>query len=315
MSRGHKFIIRGLFSPKGLIISILVLTSYSGIAQSREFLFNNGVNYMLADREMAIKQFNKAIEIDSSFSAAYFYRGVAKFKQGNYEDAISDFNKVALIDSSVTIIHAYNGFAYRQIGKKDESLASFNQYVKSRDELSAMDHKLIGKAKMETGDLEGAIKSFEQALDTDKGESEYYYLFRALYSHGQYQEALVQINKAINEDDEFYGYYINRGNTSLKLGAFEEALTDYDHALVLEPSVPDSYFLRGRALDTLNFHDKAIEDFTKAIELNPEDGTYYSKRGNARYAMGQHEKACMDWTIANNLGYYEDFNKIKSLCE
>jgi tetratricopeptide (TPR) repeat protein len=85
--------------------------------------------------------------------------------------------------------------------------------------------------------------------------------------------------------------------------------------LYLEPSVSDSYFLRGQALDTLQKHELAIVDFTKAIDLNPKDGTYYSKRGNARYAMGNRNAACLDWTIAGNLGYYQDFDKIKSICE
>ena len=99
------------------------------------------------------------------------------------------------------------------------------------------------------------------------------------------------------------------------LGDFINALADYDYALYLEPSVPDSYFLRGQALDTLDRHDLAIIDFTKAIDLHPNDGTYYSKRGNARFANGNRDAACLDWTIAGNLGYYEDFDKIKSLCE
>ena len=57
------------------------------------------------------------------------------------------------------------------------------------------------------------------------------------------------------------------------------------------------------------------KEITKAIDLNPNDGTYYSKRGNARIAMSNRTAACLDWTIVGNLGYYENFNKIKSLGE
>jgi tetratricopeptide (TPR) repeat protein len=283
--------------------------------QSREFLFNNGINYLLADKEMAIEQFTRAIEVDSNFSAAYFYRGVAEFKLGHYELAIANFNQVNKLDTAIKVVHLYKGFAYRQLGDSENSLKSFSKYMKTQDNLSALDYNLIGKARMEVGDMDGAIKNFELALSEKSGESQYYYLFLALYDKAEYRQALQQINLAIAENKEFYGYYLNRGNTRLMLGQFTTALEDYNYALSLEPSVPDSYFLRGRALDTLNRHDLAIIDFTKAIELNPNDGTYYSKRGNARYALGNRSAACMDWTIAGNLGYYEDFDKIKSLCD
>lgn len=298
-----------------IIGMLLMMIPTSLTAQSREFLFNNGINYLLADKEIAVQQFTKAIELDSNFSAAYYYRGVAEFKLGHYETAIEDFDKVNELDTTVEVIHAYKGFAYRQLGDSEKSLASFSIYMNSQDDLSALDYRLIGKAKMEVGDVDGAIKDFEAALDKNAGESQHYYLYLALYTNREYKEALAQINLAINENKNFYGYYLNRGNTKLLLGDFNEALTDYDYALFLEPSVPDSYFLRGQVLDTLQKHELAIVDFTKAIDLNPKDGTYFSKRGNARYAMGNRNAACLDWTIAGNLGYYEDFDKIKSLCE
>ena len=298
-----------------ITLLLLMIVTMVSLAQSREFLFNNGINYLLADKEIAIKQFTRAIEIDSSFSAAYFYRGVAEFKLGNYEEAIDDFSKVNRLDTNVKVVHAYNGFAYRQLGDNEKSLAAFSRYMNSQEDLSALDFRLIGKAKMEVGDVDGAIKDFESALAKNNGESQHYHLYLALFDNEAYKEALAQINLAIAENEEFYGYYLNRGNTKLMLGDFINALSDYDYALYLEPTIPDSYFLRGRALDTLKRHDLAILDFTRAIDLNPSDGTYYSKRGNARFASGNRDAACLDWTIAGNLGYYEDFDKIKSLCE
>lgn len=304
-------------SLEQLYLTVLLIMSITmvSLGQSREFLFNNGINYLLADKEISIKQFTKAIEIDSNFSPAYFYRGVAEFKLGNYETAINDFNKVNELDTNVKVVHAYKGFAYRQLGESEKSLAAFSIYMNSQEDLRALDYRLLGKAKMEVGDVDGAIKDFESALAKNNGESQHYHLYRALFGNEAYKDALAQINLAIDENKEFYGYYINRGNTKLMLGDFINALVDYDYALYLEPSVPDSYFLRGRALDTLNRHDLAIIDFTRAIDLNPSDGTYYSKRGNARFASGNRDAACLDWTIAGNLGYYEDFDKIKSLCE
>lgn len=297
------------------VFFVMLLVNFNGMGQSKEFLFNNGVNYMLADKTKAIDLFSKALKIDPEFGPAYFYRALAQFKLGHYKDAIEDFDKVHKLDSNSAIIYAYKGFAYRQLGMEEESLEAFKQYMQTRDSLSAIDYKLIGKARLKTGDIDGAITNFERALEIEPGEAEYFYLFRALYANEAYDKALRQINNAIKLNSEFYGYFLNRGNTQLRLGKFEQALMDYDYALQLEPGVADSYYLRGKALDTLKRHEEAIIDFSRAIQLNPNDGTYFSKRGNARYAMGQRKAACLDWTIANNLGYYEDFDKIKTLCE
>jgi len=301
---------------QGICLALVIcFTTFTSFGQSREFLFNNGVNYLLADKEMAVKQFTRAIELDSNFSAAYFYRGLAEFKLGNYDNAVDDFDKVNLLDTAVKVVYMYKGFAYRQLGLEDKALASFTAYMKTKKNLTSLDYSIIGKAKLNTGDVKGAIDDFEKALTKENNESQHYYLFLALYQSASYQEAIDHINLAIEKNSEFYGYYLNRGNSRLMLGHFKEAISDYDYALELEPGVSDSYFLRGRALDTLNMHKSAINDFTKAIAINPNDGTYYSKRGNAKYSSGDRKAACLDWTIANNLGYYEDYNKIKSLCD
>jgi tetratricopeptide (TPR) repeat protein len=209
----------------------------------------------------------------------------------------------------------YKGFAYRQLGEDKKSLESLSEYINSQDNVSAFDYNILAKAKMNAGDLDGAIDDFAAALSEKKDESQHYYLFLALFGNKEYDSALDQINKAIDQNNDFYGYYINRGNTLFMKGNFKKALDDYDYALKLEPDVPDSYYLRGRTLDTLGRHEVAIADFTSAIALNPSDGTYYSKRGNAKFALGRRNAACLDWTIAGNLGYYEDFNKIKTICE
>lgn len=311
----HSLTLKNSLIVVPLRILVLLISCVYVHAQSREFLFNNGVNYMLADKNKAIQQFTRTITVDSTFTPAYLYRGMAYFKLGKYDSAIMDFDRVYEIDSSVKVIHAFKGFAYRQVGDNEKSLAAFDQYMHTKNNLSPLDYKILGRAKLQSGDVHGAIENFESAVDEKTGESAYYYLFQALFANGDYAKAMQQINLAIAENKEFYGYYINRGNTFMQLGKFDDALNDYDYALYLEPSVPDSYFLRGWVLDTLKQHEIAIRDFTRAIEMNPNDGTYYSKRGNARNAMGQRDAACLDWTIANNLGYYKDFDKIKSLCK
>ena len=47
---------------------------------------------------------------------------------------------------------------------------------------------------------------------------------------GQYQEAIVDYDQAIELDPNFSLPYLNRGNAKLEYGQYQEAIVDYDQA-------------------------------------------------------------------------------------
>ena len=55
------------------------------------------------DYEGAIEDFTNAINKRSSYLDAYYYRGVAKARLGDYESAIVDYSKVLKMNSRTTI--------------------------------------------------------------------------------------------------------------------------------------------------------------------------------------------------------------------
>ena len=99
------------------------------------------------------------------------------------------------------------------------------------------------------------------------------------------------------------------------MGNFPLAFEDFSTSLKYNDQNADAYYSRGMVLDTLNRSTEAIDNYTIAISLNSDDGTYFSRRGNARFNTGNKEGACLDWTIAGNLGYYQDYEKVKQLCD
>jgi tetratricopeptide (TPR) repeat protein len=50
------------------------------------------------DYKTAIKQYSKAIELDSTYASAYFSRGTVKLNDFQFEEAIIDFNKALQIE-------------------------------------------------------------------------------------------------------------------------------------------------------------------------------------------------------------------------
>jgi len=47
----------------------------------------------MGNHQLAIKDFNKSIDIDSELSEGFYRRGVSKLASKNFHDAINDFRK------------------------------------------------------------------------------------------------------------------------------------------------------------------------------------------------------------------------------
>ena len=209
----------------------------------------------------------------------------------------------------------YIGFAQQQLDRPEMALSSFESYMSHQPSATNSDHLVLAKAKQSAGDMEGALKEYKLALDEQPSEEQLYRLFLATYEQGLYKRSLELINKILQLNPTFYGYYLHKGKVELNVKQYDAALQNFDAALGLNPEVADSYFMKAAVLDTLNRLDEAMINYSSAIQLNPYDGTYYSKRGNVKMSKGNRNGACLDWTIAGKLGYYADFDKIKTICE
>lgn len=100
----------------------------------------------------------------------------------------------------------------------------------------------------------------------------------AYYQHGEYQEAILDLNEAIRLDPQYAEAYNNRGAAYGDLGHHRRAIQDYDEAIRLDPRLALAYNNRGVAYIKLNQHQRAIEDLNQAILLDPEDAQAYANR-------------------------------------
>ena len=114
---------------------------------------------------------------------------------------------------------------------------------------------------------------------------------------GQYEEAILDFNSAIelNNKDDFA--YVNRGAAKGQLGMSISALNDLDKGIELNPSFL-GFYNRGVIKAQLGKKAEAIKDFDKAIELDSNDAVAYSVRGLSKYQLGLYEGALDDYDRA-----------------
>ena len=286
-------------------------------AQDVRKTFNRAFHYLTFDNQAAAETFSEVLRMDSTHAEAHYFRGIANYKLEKYYSALTDFTNAIHYDENLQLVHIYKGFIYRKLNENDSAIASFNRYiVENPQDTSAYNFVLRGRMKSSIGDYEGATDDFQTAINLKPiEESYYYYKFIAHFDRTDYQKALEQIDKCIEINPNFYGYYYYRGNTYYALEDFDLAVDEYSKALEIDIDNADIYYQRGLAEQAREKYKAAILDFDTAIAYNSLDGTYFFQRGHAKLAIGDKLGACDDWYVAGSLGYYEDFQKIKEVCE
>jgi len=88
-----------------------------------------------------------------------------------------------------------------------------------------------------------------------------------LESQGQYEQAILLLNKAIERNPENLGALINRGSDKSALGLYNDAIADYDLVIDLDPENTLAIFNKANNLKRLERFQEAIQLYNKAIEL------------------------------------------------
>ncbi|KAJ8006061.1 hypothetical protein DPEC_G00124350 [Dallia pectoralis] len=121
------------------------------------------------------------------------------------------------------------------------------------------------------------------------------------FSRSFYAEAVTLLNKAIQEQKEESGLYINRGDCFFKQEEWEFALADYQQAEEISPN--DSVIwirlaVMHNTLGTQCYQDhryqEAADKFSEAIRYNPGVSRYYENRAKAHSRVANVERAMQD---------------------
>ena len=129
--RGYKFW-RWVLIILGLIVLLLLLRNCN-YSRNPDHYFTKGVNnYESKDYDNAKDNFDKAIEEDSNYYEAYWYRSLVQFDQNNFQDALYDIDKAISIDNNNWELYHLRGRIKMNIAnsrfsrKYQEALDDFN---------------------------------------------------------------------------------------------------------------------------------------------------------------------------------------------
>ena len=184
----------------------------------------------------------------------------------------------------------------------------------------------LGERKAKTGDYQGAIAYYNQAIKSNPHNLKAYYLRGEAYLKwrncvlgledfnrvialdgqntchselGNKREAMRNYNKAIEIYPDFARAYYNRDIIRTRdLHLYEDALRDFNNAIFLDPEDSDTYIQRENVQFSLMYYQSAIEDYTIGINYNSENGEAYYNRGLVYLQLEDQDKALADFQQA-----------------
>jgi len=119
-------------------------------------------------------QFTQAIEIDPNFAEAYRARGDASQLAGHSEAALADFAKAISIDPSEWLAYLSRGTLWNSRGDSQRALADFTQSIRLHP--SAKAYYQRGLTYQTLGETARAVNDYDAAIDRDPGAP---YVYRA----------------------------------------------------------------------------------------------------------------------------------------
>lgn len=184
--------------------------------------------------QLAIDQYNAAIQAAPDVAEAYLYRGVALNDKKEYQAAVASFDLALTLKPDLVAAHFNRGNALRGLGNHRAAVESYDRAIQREPQL-ANAHANRGNALVDAQLFGPALLSFNQAI-------------------------MLEPNNAI--------LYFNRATCHVWMANETQAKLDIDEAIRLNPNYAEAYAKRADLFTLQKKPAEALEDLKKAYALN-----------------------------------------------
>jgi len=126
-----------------------------------------------------------------------------------------------------------------------------------------------------------------------------------LHRQKSYNEALTELNKALEIDPKSAEAYYWRGRTLVNLGRLDQGENDFKAAVQLKPDYSEAYDNLGWLASKQGRVDEGIAYLSKSIEYKPENAWAFYNRSRLFFSKGDVAGAMKDAEKACSLGYQD----------
>jgi serine/threonine-protein kinase len=218
--------------------------------------------------------------------------GTALFEvQGSSAEGVPYLMVAAALRPLSSGAHLNLGNALEDKGDVDGAVRCFQRAI-DLDPVLAAAHYNLGNALREKGDLDAAIACFRRAIDLDPRDPDAHLnLGNALDARGDAEGAVRCWRQALEVDPHFAKAHTNLGNARLARGDVDGAIHHYQRAIDLDPNLAPAHAALGRVLRGRGDVDGAVRCFRRAIEIDPKLAQAHGALGLALLSRGDFAEA------------------------
>jgi tetratricopeptide (TPR) repeat protein len=174
---------------------------------------------------------------------AYFNRGNDRYDAGNYEGAVKDFNKAIDIDSKfidkfmprlLPKAHNHRANAKKKLGDYEGAIKDYDKSIELNPH-SVWVYYNRGELNIILGRYEEAIKDYDKVVRIlPNDDFTYYKRGIAKAKAKKYKEAILDYNIAIQIDPNYFKAYNKRGDARFDSKHYQDAIIDYKKAIKID---------------------------------------------------------------------------------
>jgi tetratricopeptide (TPR) repeat protein len=231
------------------------------------------IHYIKGNNQDALKQLNKMISLDTGSVSGYSYRALVYASLGQFNEAINDYNTFLKADSTQSNIYYGRGYCKERLADYDGAHNDYLIALSKRNTLSNSLYNNImnGEARIALSkkDTVFALEIVDEIINNDNDNDEARVIkSNILISREEYDEALSQLNKAINFGAVTVKLVMMRAKLLTRMESFEKSIVDLNAIIEVQPENAEALFYRAVAYAKTDDEDKARTDLEKSKSLN-----------------------------------------------
>ncbi|MEN8192094.1 MAG: protein kinase [Bacteroidota bacterium] len=216
-------------------------------------------------------------DVSTTSMEAYkqFLKGKEEFNRYYQKKALRYFERAIQIDSTFAVAHLYIGLAQYFLFERTKMIESFSKANKYKSRATDKE-KIYIEAFSSWTELKNIVKSInilEKGLEKYPREKTMLLLLGRLYNLvKEHTKALKEFNKVLTLNPEDGLTYNFIGNTYADMGKYEKAIENINKYISLYPQNTDSYSTLGWIYFKMGKIDQAINQFKNSIKIKNDFG-------------------------------------------
>jgi tetratricopeptide (TPR) repeat protein len=193
-----------------------------------ELFYNRGVFYKDLNMQLiAVADFEKSIKINPNFSFSYLYLGECNFINGNLNESLKNYDKAISLDSTQSNFYYSRSVYFSKVNDKVKEIIDLKKVIEL-DTNFCQAYNNLGYSYFSSNFLDSAIYFYTKAIKCDNENLKYRMNRVRAYEHKkQYQNALNDLNFVIKIDPKESYFYKRRSEIYLLAGQKEKAINDF----------------------------------------------------------------------------------------